>query len=78
MNGRSIVSLYIIYFHPTWYPLCIEIDWCHRYKPGKLDLKDHVLKIERTRGAEVMFLEIGIASLVMNCALSKWLRPIFI
>jgi hypothetical protein len=49
----------------------IEIDWCPRHKPEKLDLKDSILKIEHTRGAEVMYLEIRIASLVMNCALSK-------
>jgi len=49
-----------------------EIDWCPRHKPEKLELKDRILKIEHTRGAEVMHLEIRIVSLVMYCALSKY------
>jgi hypothetical protein len=51
-----------------WHPLGIEIDWCPRHKPEKLDLKDTILKTGLTRGAEVTYLEIRIACLVMNCA----------
>jgi hypothetical protein len=51
----------------------IYIDWRPVHKPDTLELKDRMLKIEHTRGAEVMYLEIRIASVVINCVLSKWL-----
>jgi hypothetical protein len=50
---------------------CIETYWCPRHKPEKWDLKDHIPKIEYTGVAEVTYLEIRIASLVINCVLSE-------
>jgi hypothetical protein len=74
MNGKGIVSLNAFHLYPKWHPLCIEIDWSLTHKPGNLDLKHHVPKIKHTRGAGVTYLEIRIASLVMNCALINTLR----
>jgi hypothetical protein len=67
VNRKNIALLNVYHFHPKGQALDSEIEWRSGSKPETLDLKDYLLKIKHTRGTEVMYLEIRIGRVVMNC-----------